>query len=163
MTESNGLGTAPFDVLLVEDSPGDVRLIQEAFRDANCNVRLHVASDGVEAMAFLQSQSEGTNRARPDLILLDLNLPKKDGRSVLAELKEDPTLKTIPVVILTTSGEHEDIKCSYLLHANCYITKPVELQGFLDVVTSVYSFWLTVVKLPNHPPERSSAMKEHLR
>jgi two-component system, chemotaxis family, response regulator Rcp1 len=133
-----------FDILLVEDSPGDVRLIREALNDAKMHVRLHVVSDGVEAMNFLRDHG----KVRPDLILLDLNLPKRDGRSVLAEVKEDPALKTIPVVILTTSAADEDIQKSYLLHANCYITKPVDLDGFLHIVHSIDNFWLTVVKLP---------------
>jgi two-component system, chemotaxis family, response regulator Rcp1 len=138
----------PFEILLVEDSPGDIRLIKEAFKDAKVHVRLHVVSDGVEAMRFLLGSDESTP-IRPDLILLDLNLPKKDGRSVLAEIKADSDLKSIPVVILTTSGLEDDIKCSYDLHANCYITKPVDFDGFLHIVRSIDNFWLTVVKLPN--------------
>jgi two-component system, chemotaxis family, response regulator Rcp1 len=140
--------TAPIEVLLVEDSPGDVRLTREAFKDAKVLINLHVASDGAEAMAFLRRETEHANAARPDLILLDLNLPKKDGREVLQEIKENPALKTIPVVILTTSASEADILRSYRLHANCYITKPVDLPGFLEVVKSIDSFWLSVVKLP---------------
>jgi len=138
----------PMEVLLVEDSPGDVRLTREAFKDAKVLINLNVASDGIEAMAFLNREEGHTNAPRPDLILLDLNLPKKDGREVLTEIKQNPTLKTIPVVILTTSASDADILKSYLLHANCYITKPVDLKGFLIVVKSIDSFWLSVVKLP---------------
>jgi CheY-like chemotaxis protein len=138
----------PIDVLLVEDSPGDVRLTREAFKDAKVHINLHVALDGTEAMAFLRNEGEHANVPRPDLILLDLNLPKKDGREVLKEIKESPTLKSIPVVILTTSESEADILRSYQLHANCYITKPVGLDGFLKVVNSIDSFWLSVVKLP---------------
>jgi chemotaxis family two-component system response regulator Rcp1 len=136
------------EVLLVEDSPGDVRLTQEAFKDAKVHINLHVASDGAAAMAFLGREGEHANAPRPDLILLDLNLPKKDGREVLAELKASPELKSIPVVILTTSASEADIHGSYQHHANCYITKPVDLDGFLKVVRSIDSFWLSVVKLP---------------
>jgi chemotaxis family two-component system response regulator Rcp1 len=148
MMESIGTGAVPIEVLLVEDSPGDVRLTREAFKDAKVHINLHVASDGVEAMAFLGREGNHANTPRPDLIFLDLNLPKKDGREVLAELKESPTLKSIPVVILTTSASEADIHGSYQHHANCYITKPVDLDGFLKVVNSIDSFWLTVVKLP---------------
>jgi chemotaxis family two-component system response regulator Rcp1 len=136
-------------VLLVEDSPGDVRLTREAFKDAKVHIHLHVASDGVEAMAFLKLEGEYANAPRPDLILLDLNLPKKDGREVLCEIKETPSLKSIPVVVLTTSASEADILRSYQLHANCYITKPVGLDGFLEVVRSIDNFWLSVVKLPH--------------
>src|SRR6202023_3645611 len=139
-------------VLLVEDSPGDVRLTQEAFREAKVRINLHVASDGAEAMAFLGREGKHVDVPRPDLILLDLNLPKKDGREVLKEIKESPTLKSIPVVILTTSASEADILRSYLLHANCYITKPVDLEGFLEVVKSIDNFWLSVVKLPRDLP-----------
>jgi len=138
----------PLQILLVEDSPGDVRLTQEAFKNAKVHVNLHVVSDGAEAMAFLGREGKYADAPRPDLMLLDLNLPKKDGRSVLAEIKENPQLKTIPVVILTTSSAEEDILKSYRLHANCYITKPVNLEGFLKVVRSIDNFWLSVVKLP---------------
>ena len=148
MMESIGNDAAPIEVLLVEDSPGDVRLTREAFKDAKVLINLNVASDGVEAMAFLNHEGNNANAPRPDLILLDLNLPKKDGREVLAELKESPALKSIPVVILTTSESEADIHGSYQHHANCYITKPVDLDGFLKVVRSIDSFWLTVVKLP---------------
>jgi two-component system, chemotaxis family, response regulator Rcp1 len=146
--ESIGTDAAPIEVLLVEDSPGDVRLTREAFKDAKVHINLHVASDGAKAMAFLKRENEYANAPRPDLILLDLNLPKKDGREVLAEIKEDLTLKTIPVVVLTTSSSEADVLGSYQLHANCYITKPVGLEGFLTVVKSIDSFWLSVVRLP---------------
>jgi chemotaxis family two-component system response regulator Rcp1 len=138
----------PIEVLLVEDSVGDVRLTREAFKDAKVHINLHVAVDGTDAMAFLKQEGRHTAAPRPDLILLDLNLPKKDGREVLKEIKESPTLRIIPVVILTTSGSEEDILRTYQLHANCYITKPVDLDGFLKVVKSIDSFWLSVVKLP---------------
>ena len=146
--ESIGMGAQAIEVLLVEDSPGDVRLTREAFKDAKVHINLSVASDGAEAIAFLEHEGKYADAPRPDLILLDLNLPKKDGREVLAELKESPTLKSIPVVILTTSASEADILRSYLLHANCYITKPVDLEGFLKVVKSIDGFWLSVVKLP---------------
>ena len=148
MMESIGTNAAAIEVLLVEDSPGDVRLTREAFKDAKVLINLNVASDGVEAMAFLNREGNNANAPRPDLILLDLNLPKKDGREVLAELKESPALKSIPVIILTTSASEADIHGSYQHHANCYITKPVDLEGFLKVVKSIDSFWLSVVKLP---------------
>ena len=135
-------------VLLVEDSPGDVRLTQEAFRDANRSIHLHVAGDGVEAMAFLRREGAYRDAPRPDLILLDLNLPKMDGRQVLAHIKEDGNLKTIPTVILTTSDAEVDIVKSYQLQANCYLTKPVQLDAFESLVKSINDFWLTKVKLP---------------
>jgi CheY-like chemotaxis protein len=135
-------------VLLVEDSSGDIRLTREAFKDAKMHINLHVAMDGTEAMAFLTRQGKYADAPRPDMILLDLNLPKKDGREVLKEIKESPTLGTIPVVILTTSASDADVLRSYQLHANCYITKPVDLEGFLKVVRSIDDFWLSVVKLP---------------
>jgi chemotaxis family two-component system response regulator Rcp1 len=151
MMESNGTSAQPLEVLLVEDSPGDVRLTQEALKDAKVHINLRVVRDGIDAMAFLLREGDYTKAPRPDLILLDLNLPKKDGREVLKEIKENPLLKSIPVVILTTSASEADILRSYLLHANCYITKPVNLDGFLTVVKSIDSFWLSVVKLPPHP------------
>lgn len=138
----------PIEVLLVEDSPGDVRLTQEAFRKANGSVHLHVAIDGVEAMAFLRHQGAHANAPRPDLILLDLNLPKMDVREVLAHIKADDSLKTIPTVILTTSDAEADIVKSYQLQANCYLTKPVQLDEFDSVVKSINDFWLTKAKLP---------------
>lgn len=140
---------SPMDVLLVEDSPGDVRLTQEAFREANPAIRLHVASDGVEAMAFLQREGAHARSPRPDIILLDLNLPKMDGREVLARIKEDDKLKTIPVVILTTSDAEADITKSYQLQANCYLTKPVQLDQFESLVKSINEFWLTKARLPS--------------
>jgi two-component system, chemotaxis family, response regulator Rcp1 len=133
---------------LVEDNPGDVRLTREAFRAANRSIRLHVAPDGVEAMAFLRRQGPHAQVPRPDLILLDLNLPKMDGREVLARIKEDESLKTIPTVILTTSDAEADIVKSYQLQANCYLSKPVQLEAFENVVASINDFWLTKVKLP---------------
>jgi chemotaxis family two-component system response regulator Rcp1 len=138
----------PIEILLVEDSPGDVRLTQEALRDAKVQNNLHIASDGIEATAFLWRQGKYANAPRPDLILLDLNLPKKGGREVLEEIKQDPSLKSIPVVILTTSAAEEDILRSYQLHANCYITKPVDLDQFLKVIKTIDNFWLAIVKLP---------------
>jgi two-component system, chemotaxis family, response regulator Rcp1 len=147
--KANGGGGRPIEVLLVEDSPGDVRLTQEAFRDATVRTHLHVVTDGVEAMAFVKRQGEHANAPRPDLILLDLNLPKMDGREVLALIKEDADFKTIPVVVLTTSGAEEDILRTYRLHANCYLVKPVDLNGFLSVVKSIDDFWLARVRLPH--------------
>jgi two-component system, chemotaxis family, response regulator Rcp1 len=138
----------PIEVLLVEDSPGDVRLTQEVFRDANSSIHLSVASDGVEAMAFLKHTGTHANSPRPDLILLDLNLPKMDGREVLAHIKENEDLKTIPTVILTTSDAESDIVRSYQLQANCYLTKPVQLDAFEALVKSINDFWLTKAKLP---------------
>jgi CheY-like chemotaxis protein len=136
------------EVLLVEDSPGDVRLTVEAFRDANMLIQLHVASDGVEAMAFLKQEGDHATAPRPDLILLDLNLPRMDGREVLARIKEDDNLKTIPTVILTTSEAEADILKSYQLRANCYLSKPVQLDAFESLVKSINDFWLTRAKLP---------------
>jgi CheY-like chemotaxis protein len=136
------------EVLLVEDSPGDVRLTQEAFREANGAIHLHVVSDGVEAMAFLGREGDYIHVPRPDFILLDLNLPKMDGREVLANIKKDISLKTIPTIILTTSNAEADIVKSYQLQANCYLTKPVQLDAFEDLVKSINEFWITKVKLP---------------
>jgi CheY-like chemotaxis protein len=140
---------APIEVLLVEDSPGDVRLTVEAFKTAKMHINLQVVHDGTEAMEYLKREGKHAGALRPDLVLLDLNLPKKDGREVLGEIKANPALLTIPVVILTTSAAEADILRSYRLHANCYITKPVDLVGFLEVVKSIDSFWLSVVKLPH--------------
>jgi chemotaxis family two-component system response regulator Rcp1 len=136
------------EVLLVEDSPGDVRLTQEAFRDAGTRINLHVATDGVAAMTFLRRQGAHEQAPRPDFILLDLNLPKMDGREVLAHIKEDDGLKTIPTIILTTSEAEADILKSYQLQANCYLNKPVQLEAFETVVKTVNEFWLTMAKLP---------------
>jgi chemotaxis family two-component system response regulator Rcp1 len=136
------------EVLLVEDSPGDVRLTQEAFREAKTPIHLHVATDGVEAMAFLRREGAHEKAPRPDLILLDLNLPRMDGRQVLATIKDDEDLKTIPTVILTTSDAEVDIVKSYELQANCYLSKPVQLDAFETLVRSISDFWLTKVKLP---------------
>lgn len=142
----------PIEVLLVDDSPGDVRLTQEAFRDANREVRLSVAVDGVDAMAFLKREGRHADAPRPDLILLDLNLPKMDGREVLSRVKEDPSLKLIPTVILTTSDAEADVVKSYQLQANCYLTKPVQLDAFEGLVKSINDFWLQRVKLPQQGP-----------
>jgi chemotaxis family two-component system response regulator Rcp1 len=136
------------EVLLVEDSPGDVRLTREAFRDAKTDINLHVAADGVAAMAFLRHEGDHSQAPRPDFILLDLNLPKMDGREVLAHIKEDDNLKTIPTIILTTSEAEVDILKSYQLQANCYINKPVQLEAFEAIVKSVNYFWATTAKLP---------------
>jgi len=136
------------EVLLVDDSLGDVRLTREAFRDANASVRLHVANDGVEAMAFLRQEGDHIDAPRPDFILLDLNLPKMDGREVLAHIKEDQSFKTIPTVILTTSDAEADIVRSYQLQANAYLTKPVQLDAFESLVKSISDFWLKRVRLP---------------
>lgn len=138
----------PIEILLVEDNPGDVRLTVEALKDGKVSNRLSVVGDGVEAMAFLRREGKFANAPRPHLILLDLNLPKKDGREVLAEVKQDPSLKRIPVVILTTSQAEQDILRSYELHANAFITKPVDFEHFMNVVKSVEDFWLTIVRLP---------------
>jgi chemotaxis family two-component system response regulator Rcp1 len=136
------------EVLLVEDSPGDVRLTREAFRDANQSIHLHVAADGVEALAFLRREGVHSNAPRPDLILLDLNLPKMDGRQVLAIIKADPKLKTIPTVVLTTSELEADVATSYQLQVNCYLSKPAQWDAFANLVKSVIDFWLTKAKLP---------------
>ncbi len=136
------------EILLVEDNAGDVRLTIEALKEAKVSNKLSVTRDGVEAMEFLQQKGEYKDAARPDLILLDLNLPRKDGREVLAEIKNTPELRHIPVVVLTTSRSEEDILRAYDLHANCYITKPVDFRQFMSVVKSIEDFWLTVVKLP---------------
>ena len=135
-------------VLLVEDNPGDVRLTVEALKDAKVHLQLHVVHDGVAAMEYLAEHGSVGNQRRPDLVLLDLNLPKKDGRQVLQEIKGNPELATIPVVVLTTSASEADIQKSYMLHANCFISKPVDMDGFLTVVRSIDDFWLSVVRLP---------------
>jgi chemotaxis family two-component system response regulator Rcp1 len=140
---------ADIEILLVEDNPADVRLTREALKEAKVRNKLHVAEDGVAAMEFLNRQGEYADAPRPDLILLDLNLPKKDGREVLEEIKQDDALKRIPVVVLTTSQAEEDIVKTYNLHANCYVTKPVDLDQFITIVRSIEDFWLTIVKLPH--------------
>jgi chemotaxis family two-component system response regulator Rcp1 len=150
--KTKGRAGKSVEVLLVEDSPGDVRLTQEAFREVNELVYLHVVNDGVEAMAFLKQEGQLSHAPRPDMILLDLNLPRMDGRQVLALIKEDDNLKTIPTVILTTSEDRMDILKSYELLANCYLTKPVELDQFEGLVKSINDFWLTMVKLPQQAP-----------
>ena len=138
----------PIDILLVEDNPGDARLAKEALVDSKIRNNLFVARDGEEALEFLFQKGSFSNSPRPDLILLDLNLPKKNGKEVLAEIKDDNNLKRIPVVILTTSSSEEDILRTYDLHANCYITKPIDLEQFIKVIKSIEDFWLTIVKLP---------------
>ncbi len=139
----------PIDILLVEDSPADVDLTREALEDAKVRNTLHVVSDGVAALEFLRREGDYADAPRPDLILLDLNLPKKDGREVLADIKADPSLRRIPVVVLTTSEAEQDIVRSYDLHANCYVTKPVDLEQFIAVIKSIENFWLVIVKLPD--------------
>ena len=145
MVERNG----PIEILLVEDNPGDVRLTREALKEGKVYSNLHTVKDGVEAMEFLRRQGKYSSVPRPDIILLDLNLPKKDGREVLQEIKTDDALKRIPVVVLTTSEAEQDILESYELHANCYVTKPVDLDQFIRVVRSIEDFWLAIVKLPS--------------
>jgi CheY-like chemotaxis protein len=137
------------DILLVEDNPGDARLMQEALAEARVRNRLHLVADGVEALAYLRRQHPFASAIRPDLILLDLNLPGKDGRDVLAEIKRDQDLRRIPVVILTSSQAEADIARAYDLHANAYVTKPLDVEQFITVVKSIEDFWLTIVKLPN--------------
>jgi len=139
----------PIEILLIEDNPGDIRLTKEALNEGKVLNKLHVVEDGMEALAFLNREGKYSDVPRPELILLDLNLPKKDGRDVLAEIKTNEDLKRIPVVVLSTSRSEEDILKSYDLNANCYITKPVDLVQFIEVVKSIEDFWLTVVKLPS--------------
>lgn len=139
---------APIEILLVEDSPSDIDLTREALEDTKVHNNLSVATDGVEALAFLRKEGKFADAPHPDLILLDLNLPKKDGREVLAEIKADERLRRIPVVVLTTSEAERDIVESYNLHANCYVRKPVDLDAFIQVVRSIDNFWLAIVKLP---------------
>ena len=138
----------PIHILLVEDNPGDADLTKEGLEDSKIKNDLHVVTDGLQAIQFLRRQGEYANAPRPDLILLDLNMPKMDGREVLAEVKEDPRLKTIPVCVLTSSEAEIDVARSYQLHANCYIAKPVDLEGMTKIVKNIQSFWLQVVKLP---------------
>jgi CheY-like chemotaxis protein len=144
-------GDRVVDILMIEDDPGDIRLTQEALRESGLPAQLHLARNGVEAMAFLHREGAYQEKPRPDLILLDLNLPKKDGREVLEEVKADPNLRRIPVLVLTTSEDEEDIDRAYDLHANCYITKPVGLEKFTRVVRLIEEFWLKTVKLPGRP------------
>lgn len=145
---TKGENGSPIVILLVEDNPGDVRLTQEAFRDAKVRNDLYVVEDGEKALKLLRRENGFRDVPRPDIILLDLNLPKKSGQEILAEIKADPSLRRIPVVILTTSKAEEDILKSYDLHANCFVTKPVDFDQFLRVVQSIQEFWLSVVKLP---------------
>lgn len=144
----NGTSTRAIEILLVEDNPGDVRLTREALKEGKIRNNLHVVEDGEAAMAFTRQEGEYADMPRPDLILLDLNLPRMDGRQVLAQLKADSDLKRIPVVILTTSTAEEDVLKAYNLSANCYITKPVDFEQFIKVVSAVEEFWLTIVRLP---------------
>jgi chemotaxis family two-component system response regulator Rcp1 len=149
-----GEGARRVDILLVEDNPADVRLLRETLSDSGLSVDLHLAQDGVEAMAFLQREGPYREKPRPDLILLDLNLPKKSGREALAEIKADPRLRAIPVLVLTTSEDEKDVLEAYDLHANCYITKPLDLTRFARVVKLIEEFWLETVKLPKRPVSR---------
>jgi DNA-binding response OmpR family regulator len=151
---TSGKTGGPIEILLIEDNSGDVRLTQEALKEGKILNKLHVVRDGVEAMAFLRQEGKYANAIRPDLIMLDLNLPKKDGKEVLAEIKSDSYLKVIPVIILTVSKLEEDIIKTYDLHANCYITKPIELDSFIAVVRAIEDFWLAIVKLPPHDLKR---------
>ena len=144
-----GIMNGAAEILLVEDNPGDVRLTREALKEGKVLNHLNVVDDGVEALAFLRREDKYANAVRPDLILLDLNLPKKDGREVLAEIKADAGLKKIPVVILTTSAAEQDILKTYDLHANCYITKPVDLEQFIKIVRLIEDFWFTIARLPS--------------
>lgn len=148
VAEGGAAGGRPVEILLVEDNPADVRLTVEALKEGKVRNRLHVATDGVEALDFLRRRGKHADAPSVDLVLLDLNLPKKDGREVLAEIKQDPALKRTPVVVLTTSEADEDVLRSYELYANCYITKPVDFERFIDVVRSIDDFWLTIVRLP---------------
>jgi len=150
MNKNNNIREKPIEILIVDDNEGDVRLAVEAFKRNKIRNRLHSVEDGVEAMKFLRKEGKYSNALRPDLILLDLNLPKKDGREVLEEIKNDDNLKSIPVVILTISKSEEDILKTYNLHANCFITKPIDLKQFIKVVNSIENFWLTIVKLPSN-------------
>jgi CheY-like chemotaxis protein len=139
----------PVEILLVEDNPGDARLTREALKEGKIRNSLHHAIDGVEAMAFLRREGKHQDAPVPDIVLLDLNLPRKDGREVLSEMKQDPRLRSIPVVVLTTSEAEQDIVRTYELHANCYITKPVDLEKFIDIIRAIEDFWLAVVRLPS--------------
>ena len=153
MTQDDSLNPAsdaqPVEILLAEDNPGDVKLTRKGLEKGKIANNLHVVSDGVEAMQFLRREGEYADEPRPDLILLDLDMPRKDGMAVLEDVKDDPDLRRIPVVVLTSSAAEEDIVQSYDLHANAYLTKPVDFQGFIDVVDRIEGFWLTVVKMPS--------------
>jgi CheY-like chemotaxis protein len=146
---SNEFRSSPIQILLVEDNPGDVDLTKAALRRSKLAIDLAVARDGVEAMSFLNKEGEFSDAPHPDLILLDLNLPRKNGREVLDEIKIDPLLRQIPVVVLTSSKAEEDVAATYDLHANCYISKPVDLEQFIQIVKSIEDFWFTIVRLPN--------------
>jgi chemotaxis family two-component system response regulator Rcp1 len=139
---------SPIEILLVEDNPGDARLTQEALKDSKLNNKLYVVEDGVEALTFLRNEGKFANSPRPDIILLDLNLPRMSGRELLEIIKADESLKRIPIVVLTTSDDERDIVMSYALHANCYITKPVDMNQFVTIVKNIKDFWFTIVKLP---------------
>ena len=145
MTEYGGVS---HEILLIEDNPGDARLTREALHEAGVKAHLSVVSDGVEAMSYLRKEGKYVEKGRPDIILLDLNMPKKDGREVLADVKRDPDLRRIPIIVLTSSQARKDVLNSYDLHANCYITKPVDLEEFMKVVRSTMDFWLNTAKLP---------------
>ena len=149
MTHHFGVNFKPINILLVEDNPADVRLTVEAFKEGKVTNKLHVVGNGEDAIAFLKQDGKYSNAPCPDLILLDLNLPKKDGREVLEEIKKEPVLKRIPVIILTTSKAEEDILKTYNLHANCYINKPVDVNEFISIAKSIENYWLTIVKLPS--------------
>ena len=140
----------PIEILLVEDNPGDARLAKEALKDSKLLNNIHHVVDGEQAIQFLRKEGDYQDAVRPDIVLLDLNLPRKDGREVLADIKNDPELQTIPVVVLTTSEAEQDIVQSYKLHANCYITTPVDLDKFLQIIDSMQDFWLSIVRLPGH-------------
>ncbi len=143
------MSNEPIEILLVEDNPADARLTVEAFKEARVSNNLTIVEDGVEAISYLRQEGYYAGTPRPDIILLDLNLPRKDGREVLAEIKADPDLRCIPAIILTTSRDERDIIATYNLHANCYITKPVDLDEFMKAIRSIEDFWLTIVKLPS--------------
>jgi CheY-like chemotaxis protein len=155
MAVSNGPNTEPINILLVEDNPGDARLAVEALKDRKVHNKLYRVEDGVEAMRFLRCQGEYARVPTPDLILLDLNMPRKDGREVLAEIKEDSQLRMIPVVILTTSDAERDLIKSYHLHANAYVVKPIDLERFIEIVQAIEDFWFSIVKLPQGRGARS--------
>lgn len=145
---SDGVKIGPFEVLMIEDNPADVRLVEEAFKESNINNNLSVVEDGVEAVEFLHRQGKYANVLRPDLILLDLNLPRKNGVEVLQEIKSESNLRTIPVIILTVSKAEQDINKVYNLHANCYIIKPVDFHEFIRIIKGIHDFWFTIAKLP---------------